>query len=305
MTRRDALAACAAGLLTTTAAASKTAAAARDSRWRIHDTTIRKDVTWQEMADTLSPADVVFAGEFHDDPQTHLAELALLDTLSNMWRQSLTLAMEMLERDSQTDIDAYLAGKTEEAAFRKFARLWPDYARDYRPLVEFARAGKIPVLGSNAPAPIVKRVGKEGFSSVLASLTDAEKRLVAETVNAPTGDAYDKRFTAAMGGAHGEGKMDAGTIRRYYEAQCVRDDTMAETVVRALEAGRKVLHINGAFHSDAGLGTAQRVLWRRPLRTRIAICKFVPVKSDVSKAAVKPYLNEADFVIFVPDERAA
>jgi hypothetical protein len=148
-------------------------------------------------------------------------------------------------------------------------------------------------------------VGKEGLSAVLTSLTDAEKSFIAETINTPTGDAYDKRFVAAMGGAHGEGKMDTVTIRRFYEAQCVRDDTMAETVVRALEAGQKVLHINGAFHSDAGLGTAQRVFWRRPLRTRVAICKFIPVKSDVSKADVVPYRSEADFVIFVPDERAA
>ncbi len=305
MTRRHLLARGVVGVLAT--AAGEAAAVAPDASWRVWETASRRNLIWQEMIAKLKPADIVFAGEFHDDPQTHRAERALLEALSMPWKKSLTLAMEMLERDAQSPLDSYLAGKTDESAFTGAVTLWPNYAKDYRPLVEFARASGIPVLASNAPGPLVKRVGKEGLAPVLASLTDREKTLVAASVTAPHGDAYEKRFTAAMGGgAHGDGgRMDAAMIRRFYEAQCLRDDTMAETVVRALEAGRKVLHINGAFHSDAGLGTVQRVLWRRPLRTAAVVLKFVPVKGDLSKAALSPYTSEADFVIFVPDERPA
>ena len=307
MTRRDLLATGAAGILTTAAVSEASAAPPPESRWRVYDTTADRSVSWKQMASRLSAADVVFAGEFHDDPQTHRAELALLETLAGSWKQSLTLALEMLERDSQPALDSYLAGTIDEATFAKTARLWPNYATDYRPMVEFARARKIPVLASNAPGPVVKRVGKEGIAKVLATLTDAEKPLIAATVSTPTSDAYEKRFADVMGGAgaHGSDSMEPAMVRRFYEAQCVRDDTMAETITTTLNGGRKVLHINGSFHSDAGLGTAQRVLWRRPLRTSIAVVKFVPVKGDVAKADATPFRAEAQFVVFVPDERPA
>ena len=36
----------------------------------------------------------------------------------------------------------------------------------------------------------------------------------------------------AMGGAHGGTAMDDATITRFYEAQCLRDETMAESITR-------------------------------------------------------------------------
>jgi uncharacterized iron-regulated protein len=308
MKRRHLLAASAAALVSANSASGeRVAVAVPDSRWRFWNTKNRQNGTWPEMINRLSLADVVFAGEFHDDPQTHKAERLLLESLHTLWRDKLSLAMEMFGRDGQTGLNDYLAGKIDEEGFRKAVRLWPNYASDYRPMIEFARDKKIPVHGSNAPGPIVKRVGKEGLAKVTDSLTATERPWIAATVSTPRGDVYDKRFAAVMGGGHGgAGRgMAPDMVRRFYEAQCVRDDTMAETVTRLLESGRKVLHINGSFHSDAGLGTAQRVLWRRPLQTQLAVVKIVPVKGDTFKADVTAYQDEAHFVVFVPDERPA
>jgi uncharacterized iron-regulated protein len=92
-------------------------------------------------------------------------------------------------------------------------------------------------------------------------------------------------------------------VKKIYEAQCVRDDTMAESVADLLNAGRFVYHVNGSFHSDAGLGTAARVLWRRPLNTRLSIVKVVPTVGDLRAADPAPLKTEAHFVAFVPDGR--
>ena len=78
-----------------------------------------------------------------------------------------------------------------------------------------------------------------------------------------------------------------------------RDDTMAETIVGALAQGRVVYHVNGSFHSDGALGTAARTLFKRPLGTRIAVVKVVPVP-DVKNADPAPLRDEADFIVFVP-----
>ena len=103
-----------------------------------------------------------------------------------------------------------------------------------------------------------------------------------------------------MGGAHGGAAMDEATIGRFYEAQCVRDETMAETIIRRLEAAPSglVLHVNGRFHSDYGDGIPRRVLWRRPL-TKVVTVSFVPL-ADVKKAPPIADRELADYVVYVP-----
>ena len=104
----------------------------------------------------------------------------------------------------------------------------------------------------------------------------------------------------SMGGAHGETAMDEATIARFYEAQTIRDETMAESITRRLDAapGVLVLHINGQFHSDYGDGIPRRVLWRRPL-TKIVIVSVVPV-TDVKKSPPTADKDVADYVVLVP-----
>jgi len=247
----------------------------------------------------------VFVGEEHDDPETHVAERFLLENLHEQrgWGTRLTLAMEMFERDGQAALNDYLAGTTTEADLARSVRLWRNYKTDYRPLVEYAKSRRVPVLGSNAPGGIARDVSKEGVAAVLAKLPEAGKGYVAAFTSAPP-DAYFARFCAVIGEGHGGPSLGEEAIRRFYEAQCLKDDTMAETVVQALDAGRKVFHVNGSFHSDAGLGIPARVLWRRPLTSRLAVVKVVPVRAALKDAEPGKYRGEADFLLFVPDRRS-
>ena len=67
---------------------------------------------------------------------------------------------------------------------------------------------------------------------------------------------------------------------RYYLSQCVKDETMAESIAAAFarQAGRPgaIVHFTGAFHTDFGTGTAERVRRRLPDR-RVATISVLPV----------------------------
>ena len=264
----------------------------------ITDTHAAKAISQNVLLDRLERADVVFFGEQHTDPATHALELAVLEGLHKRAGARLTLGMEMWERDVQPTLDAYLHGRTDEAAFLKTARPWSNYHTDYRPLVEYAKTNNIPVLASNVPQPIASAIGKRG----LAALADAPHGQAAALLRTPHDGAW-LRFKAVMetmGGPHGGATMDAATIARFYEAQVVRDETMTESITRRLEAapGGLILHINGQFHSDYGDGILRRVLWRRPL-TKIVIVSVVPV-ADVKKATPTEDKELADYVVLVP-----
>ena len=271
--------------------------------WRVVEAATGRGLRWRDLAGRLAQASAIFVGEQHDDPETHTLEARLFAEVHKRVGPKLALAMEMIERDGQPGLDDYLTGKIDEAAFAKAVTLWKTYPTDYRAMVEYAKANKLAVFGSNAPAKFVRLVGQKGLAG-LESLTPAEKPLIAAAITAPMGDTYQRKFFATMtgmGASHGPA-MDASRLRGIYEAQCLRDDTMAETIVRALDKGHVVYHVNGSFHSDGGMGTAARTLFKRPLGTKLAIVKAIPVP-DIRTADPSEFKTEADWLVFVPAPR--
>ena len=93
----------------------------------------------------------------------------------------------------------------------------------------------------------------------------------------------------------------AATTDRYYWSQCVKDETMAESIAQAFEkqAGKPgpIVHYNGAFHSDFGQGTAERVRRRLPNR-RVAIVSMLPVADIDSVSPADEELKRADYLVY-------
>jgi uncharacterized iron-regulated protein len=226
--------------------------------------------------------DVIFLGELHGNPGAHRAELEFLRYLQATDRP-LALATEQFERDVQVHVDAYLAGKITEDEFLKKSRPWPNYA-DYRPLIEFCKEHKIPVIAGNIPRPLASRVFKEGPEAV-EKFTADEKSWSATKLNANPG-AYRDKFMEVMGGADGH----SDNLERMYAAQCIKDDTMAESVSNWLKATPKgrVLHINGNFHTAGGLGVPEKLEALLP-DVKMAIVTCIE-RGDDYEAAVDEWL---------------
>jgi len=235
-------------------------------------------LSFDALVRELAGADVVFLGEQHDDPATHRLQLELLKALDRARYSAVTLAMEQFERDVQPVLDDYLAGRIDEEQFLASGRPWPNYDRDYRPLVEYCRAHGLPVIAGNIPRPLASRIAKEGFQAAWDGYTPEERTWVARETTHPQ-DSYWGLFEMVMGG-HGEGAMDEEMVKSFYAAQCIKDDTMAESIQLQLLSRpyRQVIHTNGSFHSDYGLGTAARIQWRLP-EARVVVIAIRPVDS--------------------------
>jgi uncharacterized iron-regulated protein len=264
----------------------------------------RSEVTMTQMLDRLSRADVVFFGEQHDDLETHRAEAETLDAIGRMGRP-VVLSLEMFERDVQPALDDYLAGRIGEPEFLAHTRPWANYSTGYRRLVELARAHHWPVVASNVPRPLASAVGRKGMAA-LDTLTPGE-RLNAAHDNVCPMDDYHARFMDEMHGhsAGAGGKPEPGDslptamAERFYLAQCVKDETMAESIVRAKRAAPRnaiVVQFDGAFHSDYAQGTVARVKRREP-SWDVVVISAVPVADPLS-APVAPESGVADFVVF-------
>jgi len=263
---------------------------------RVFDTARGTFSDFEAMAADAAASDLVFLGEQHDDPNTHRLELAVLEALSRR-KAAVVLSLEMFERDVQDPLEHFAMGHMDEAEFLKASRPWPAYRTDYKPLVDLAIKNGWPVVAANVPRPIAAEVAKAG-PDVLQSKSEADRKLFAAELKCPTNDEYFDRFTRAMGGGHtaeGAAASDAAkTIERYYFSQCLKDETMAESIATSYAAAKLasphpvVVHVNGAFHSDYSQGTVARAQRRLPGK-RTVVISMRPVK-DLD--AVSPDADE-------------
>jgi uncharacterized iron-regulated protein len=273
---------------------------------RVFDTAAGKFVDFEVMVAELAATDVVFVGEQHDDANTHRLELAILEGLLRR-RAKPVVSLEMFERDVQPTLDGYLAGRITEEELLKSARPWPSYSTAYRGLVELAKAHGWPVAAANVPRPIASNVAKSG-KDALSALSEADRGFVARELECPL-DSYFDRFAETMSG-HPAGtqtpEQQRAMTERYFWAQCVKDETMAEAIASAVtkassdasaSKGGPIVHYNGAFHSDFGQGTAERVMRRLPGKRSI-IVSMLPVSDLDGLTPAAEDLKRARYLVY-------
>jgi uncharacterized iron-regulated protein len=262
---------------------------------RVVDAAAKRGSDFEALLADVARADVVFVGEQHQHAGTHRLELALLEGLARRQRD-VTVALEMFDRDVQDPLEHFLMGHLSEAEFRAAARPWPGYATDYKPLVDFALARAWPVVATNAPRALVEEVARGGLE-VLSTTSDAERAFVAREIRCPKGDAYFKRFQEAQGA--GADRVDGA-----YFAQCLRDETMGETIAQVLTVGAAggkrplVVSINGAFQTAFGQGVVERTRRRLPDK-RLLVIAIVPVENLDAVTTEISDPPRADYIVYV------
>lgn len=281
---------------------------------RVFDSAHHKFTDFERMLADVAKADVVFVGEQHDDANTHHLELAVLQGMARR-RGGVLVGFEMFERDVQEPLDHFQMGRLDQTEFLKVARPWPNYRRDYQPLVEYAVKNAWPIFASNVPRTLATEVSKTGLD-VLKTKSGDEAKWFARDLKCPVGDDYFKRFAGAIAehpaagssGGKAAGDADPRGLERYYFAQCLKDETMGESVAQAYQGaaiGGKhplVVHFNGAFHSDYAEGTAARARRRLPGK-RIVVLSVVPVTDLDVIAPSKDDRKRANYLVYTVTDK--
>lgn len=272
--------------------------------------------TFDDLVAAMRDADVVILGETHDDATTHALQLRLFQAATALDRPA-ALSLEMFETDVQHVLDEYLAGTIRERDFLDAARPWGNYVTDYRPLVEYARERGLPVIAANAPQRYVSRVSRLG-PDALDTLPSAVRTVLPPNV-APASVALEAEFTALMQGmmGHGHGAAPDSTtsdaaavhgsapdLTNLLHAQNLRDASMGHTIATYLDwhPGHRVVHLNGTFHSEGGLGVPEHLLRYRP-ETRTLV---VTMRPDDAYPALDPAAfrgTDGFFVVVDPASR--
>lgn len=279
-------------------------------------------VSFADVARRCAAADVIFFGEQHSDAVCNAVEAQLLHALMQRSRP-VALAMEFFERDTQSALDAYLAGQSDESAFVTATRQGRDYPLSHRPLIELCRTEKAPIIAANAPRRLVReyRMSKMPFDAFRQSRSPEDQRWLPRGSEHLAGP-YFERFVeiikhhppaagtptsapallpltesgdAAMSRASATPTVDPLVVS--FRPQLLWDDSMAESVAdyRTVHGDHRVMLIAGRFHVASEGGTLQKFRQRRP-KDRIFTVVYSSRETGTF-ALEKDDINSADIVI--------
>jgi len=262
---------------------------------RLINTKTGKNITLEALAKDLGKYDLIFFGEFHDNATIHGLQRDLLPLLDN--KRELVMSFEMFERDVQSELDAYVEGWIPEEEFLAKSRPWSNYDTDYKPLIEYARAHKLSVVAANVPRRLAGQLVRQGLS-FRDQLDESELKWLPARHTYPEGE-YKRAFYATMQGMGNHG-MDS-SLELLYQAQCLKDDAMAESIVQAfdLKPKARIIHFNGDFHSKAFLGTVTRVNAARP-KLKIAVITPIYRPDWQTGKPSKEEKKAGTYLIFLP-----
>ncbi len=129
------------------------------------------EVSFGQMSDALGTSEVVLFGELHNESIIHWLQLQLLKDLHTKGK-SIAVGMEMFEADDQLVINEYWTGNYAMAQFEAEVKLWNNHKVDYKPILEYAKANKLPFVATNIP----RRYAKHGLKARKGKLVDFIRR---------------------------------------------------------------------------------------------------------------------------------
>ncbi len=211
-----------------------------------------------EVIKQVANRKIIYVGESHDQFSHHLVQLEIIQALHGMGKK-VAIGMEMFQRPFQKALDDYLSGRIDEKAFLKNSEYFKRWKFDYnlyRPILQFARAEKNPVVALNIEREITAKVGKAG----LDSLSEEDKRLIPPELDF-SDRAYQERLEKAF---REHPSFEAKNFDFFHQVQILWDETMAESISLFLKKNPdyQMIVLAGSGHLAHGSGIPQRAARR-------------------------------------------
>lgn len=231
-----------------------------------------------EFWSSVTTADVIYVGERHTEAGDHDYEFAIIKGLKARGIP-FAIGWEMFEVSQQPLLDAWQGGGLSlSELFRQteWAKHWGKYSPTYERMLRWSREAGIEAYALNAPASLSRKISRG------LPLTPEEKLLLPQGYRPLPGGL--NHFKSQMGSHPGSGPIN---YDRYYRAQTLWDQTMADRVVqfRKRDPARKLVVFAGRGHVESGYGIPPYVKQKRPAVRQKILLPEAPPTGAVSGAA--------------------
>jgi len=227
-------------------------------------------ITLTQLLSDLDTARVIFVGESHDQIEHHQIQLRMIDGLMAKGKD-VVIGMEMFEKSQQATLDRWSQGLLTEEEFLEESQWEKTWGMDnelYKGILDAAKTHHLKILGLNIPRDWVRTVAENGLQGLSAEI----KKLLPEMDLA---NRHHRAYIATIFKGHEEGSAKA--LKNFYEAQCLWDEGMAQSLSEFLESpqanGKTVLVFSGSGHIVFGFGIPDRLYRRTPVPYQTVVLK--------------------------------
>ena len=229
-----------------------------------------KSISFSQLMEDFRPSQVIFVGESHDQWEHHQAQVRILQALITEGKD-VVVAMEMFQRSQQPTLDRWRQGVLTEEQFSKevlWETTWGTDYSFYKGILDLAREHHLKVLGLNVPKELSRKVARAGIDN----LSPEDRNSLPEM---DLKDRDHRRYIRSSYKQHRKGT--AKGFEYFYQAQCLWDEAMAETIFDFLKSpegeGKTILVLAGNGHIAFGFGIPRRLHRRIPLPYQTVLLK--------------------------------
>jgi uncharacterized iron-regulated protein len=243
------------------------------------------------LFETLSKQQIIYLGETHDSAKDHQLQLEIIQELHKR-RPHLTIAFEQFQRPYQSVLEDYLQGKITESQLvenSEYKKRWGFPWTLYAPIVQFAKQQQFPLIALNTPSEVTRKVSRQG----LESLNFSDRRFIPPIGSIQLGpDAYRDRIQTIYREMH-QGKGNSQGFNRFFEAQVLWDETMADRLHQAIKQNpdRLILVLVGQGHllyHDGIPNRVQRRVTAQPLQQTTILLNPDPSWDQIEPTTKQP-----------------
>jgi uncharacterized iron-regulated protein len=250
---------------------------------------------YDDMIKDLVISDMVFFGEYHNDPISHWMQIEISKSFFEIKGDKLFFGAEMFETGNQLVINEYLAGLyPNKKMINEITQLWSNYKTDYKPLMDFAKENNLRFIASNIPRRYASMINKMGIDA-LKKLSPEALTLIGPDLEKyfdPTVKAYAE-MADKMGGHIPPNMLYIQT------AQAAKDATMAHFSLKNFSPGDLLFHFEGSYHSNYKQGI---IWWINKIQLGLKIKSITTVfQSEWNEMTDKEKTEIANYTIVVAD----
>jgi uncharacterized iron-regulated protein len=225
------------------------------------------------MLADLEKARVVFIGEFHDQRDHHLLQLAIIKELFRTGKP-LAIGFEMFDLDKQPLLDEWVVGRVPLQDFvAKYQKGWSIDWAEYDSIMLFARNNGIPMVALDAPAPLVRLVNHAGAELLTPEVRQGLPPGVTTEISPSYRSFMSRAFTSH--------RVSTSLFDNFCAAQGLRNSVMAKRITAYLadKPERSMVVIAGVGH--AMRRAVPSAVAAEGLSTRIVIPKVEGLYSEL------------------------
>jgi uncharacterized iron-regulated protein len=220
-----------------------------------------RTVTFEELIADLQTVRIVYVGEIHTDPVHHQIQLRVIRALAEA-TANLAVGMEMFDFTYQNVLDQWREGRLEEQPFLEKTQWYANWRFDfdlYKPILSYIKERRLGLVGLNIPFYIPSRIRVGG----LENQQEAVRQLLPDTIDTSIAD--HRAYVEDIFNRHRFGGQT--NFEYFYQAQCVWEDTMADSIARHLGSAKMVV-LAGNGHIIYKFGIPDRAFSRNPASFR-------------------------------------